>query len=267
MTALRFGPPSRQLFGLYLPPAGAAPRGEGVLLCNPFGQEAIRCHRLYRVLGERLARDGYHVLRFDYFGTGDSDGEDLDGDLPAWIDDVCRADEELAALAGVRVRSWFGLRLGGTLATLAAATRPGTAERLVLWDPVVDGAAYLESLERDHAAELKCLHGSPAGGPAPAAGAPREALGFAIGPALESKLRALSLQSFAATGASRATVLDSSDTGAPAALAARLAAQGTPAATIPIASRIRWASDEAMNTAIVPPDALGAIGTGLAQAR
>jgi hypothetical protein len=69
-------------------PAAAARAQEGldapgaaVLLCNPFGQEAIRCHRAFRLLSARLASSGIPSLRFDYFGTGDSPGNDGEGDL------------------------------------------------------------------------------------------------------------------------------------------------------------------------------------------
>src|ERR1700755_3241688 len=43
-----------------------------LLICNPFGYEALCAHRALRVLAERAALAGAHVLRFDYRGTGDS---------------------------------------------------------------------------------------------------------------------------------------------------------------------------------------------------
>jgi pimeloyl-ACP methyl ester carboxylesterase len=117
-------------------------RGSGVVLCNPLGYEAMCTHRLYRHLARRLATAGFDVLRFDYHGTGDSSGR---GDEPervrAWVDSVCAAIDELRAIAGVTPIDLFGIRLGGTLATLAAARR-SDVRSLVLWAPAVSGRAY-----------------------------------------------------------------------------------------------------------------------------
>ena len=74
MTPIQFGPADRRLFGLLQPAQGNATR-TGVVLCNPMGQEAVRVHRMYRVLADRLNRAGLHVLRFDWFGSGDSAGD------------------------------------------------------------------------------------------------------------------------------------------------------------------------------------------------
>jgi len=66
MTPFHFGDSSRKLFGVYHRAGTASAQAPAVLLCNPFGEEAIRAHRIYRILAERLARHGAHVLRFDW---------------------------------------------------------------------------------------------------------------------------------------------------------------------------------------------------------
>lgn len=263
MQPLRFGEPGRQLFGLLQLPAPSAARDRAVLVCNPFGQEAIRCRRLLRVLGDRLARHGFAVLRFDYFGTGDSDGDDSEGDLLAWQEDVLKADEELARLAGCSTRSWFGLRAGGTIAALASARAPRPPESLVLWEPVVDGGAYLAELRRAHESALR----QGAAGlattyrmtrPGSQVSIPEdEVLGFPLGPGLREQFAALGAVPFPGAK-SRCVHLISAD---PAqAGAARAAWEG--AACVRervIATRIAWATDEAMNSAIVPAEPLQAI--------
>jgi pimeloyl-ACP methyl ester carboxylesterase len=89
-----------------------------------------------------LARAGFHVLRFDYLGTGDSSGEVEDASVAQWIADINRAVEELSRSFDMHDISLIGLRLGATLAAHAAA-EGGRVSRLVLWEPVIDGREYV----------------------------------------------------------------------------------------------------------------------------
>ena len=199
MTPIRFGPASRRLFGLFHPADPRRANGHhAVLLCNPFGHEAMRVHRFYRQLAERLSRLGVAVLRFDYHGTGDSPGTDEDGELKGWAQDICEAQRELLRQSGARLMSWFGARLGARLALLAAPQAGIGVHKLVLWDTVLDGRRYLESLGRAQLDELELGHTIPdpawrralARDPLAFAG---ECLGFAIAPPLREQLLALSL--------------------------------------------------------------------------
>lgn len=158
---VRFGTPDRQLIGIFHPAAPGAAKKTGVVLCKPFGQEAIRAHRLFRVLADRLSRNGHPVLRFDCYGTGDSMGDDQEGCLSGWCDDLLLADSELRALSGVPSTAWAGMRLGASVALLAAAQAPQHLSRLVLWDPVVDGRQYLDFLRAQHVAALEEAYSLP----------------------------------------------------------------------------------------------------------
>ncbi|MFY8043690.1 MAG: alpha/beta hydrolase, partial [Rhodoferax sp.] len=126
MTPLFFGPNSHQLYGVMHMPQGHSAAQTAVLLCCPFGQEAIRTHRLYRVLADRLSRLGIPTLRFDYFGTGDSSGDDMDVDLGSWARDIRLADQELRRQSGMQSIAWMGARLGATAALQAAHDSPPT---------------------------------------------------------------------------------------------------------------------------------------------
>jgi uncharacterized protein len=160
MIPFHLGSPDRILFCLFHPAAASGPAELAVLLCNPFGQEAVRSHRLYRVLAERLAAAGVPVMRFDYFGTGDSFGEDEAGDFDGWVADTRAALQELVGRSQARRVVCVGARLGAAVAARAAM---GTAavSKLVLWDPVVDGAAYLEVLRASHVQTLELAYSVP----------------------------------------------------------------------------------------------------------
>src|SRR5215207_7942519 len=82
-----FGPTERPCVGwLHIPPADVRVRETGLVLCNPFGHEAICAYRSLRHFAHALAAQGIPSLRFDYDGTGNSAGSDRDpGRLNAWI--------------------------------------------------------------------------------------------------------------------------------------------------------------------------------------
>jgi pimeloyl-ACP methyl ester carboxylesterase len=139
----------------------ATRQGRAVLLCNPFGQEALRAHRLYRVLAERLSRSGIDVMRFDYYGTGDSYGEDAEGDLHGWANDILVAHQELLKSSGVSQVAWVGIRLGANLAFNVSNAVGKELRQLVLVDPILDGVAYSRSLRAQHVDRLESVFRKP----------------------------------------------------------------------------------------------------------
>ena len=146
MSPFFFGQSSRRLFGLYTPARAVGGKQRGIVLCHPWGQEYLRAHRSMCRLGNMLADTGHHVLRFDYFGTGDSAGDMTEASLAGWQSDVQTAIDELKDMAGLNRVSLLGLRLGATLAAQAAAQRRKDVDAVVLWDPVVSGRDYLAEL-------------------------------------------------------------------------------------------------------------------------
>ena len=153
---LYFGNHDRQLFGVYHQP-GAGDRKTGILLCNPFGIEAIRAHRIFRILAGRLSALGHPVLRFDYFGSGDSAGPCEAFSVAGAINDILKGHQELTDISGARRVVWIGLRLGAGLALKAAETKPRGLAGLVLWEPVLRGDGYLEELHHQHHADLASM--------------------------------------------------------------------------------------------------------------
>jgi pimeloyl-ACP methyl ester carboxylesterase len=271
MRPIHFGKSKSPLFGIHhapiaLPagssplgaaPAGAAPSRPGaVLLCNPFGQEAIRAHRIYAVLAQKLSRLGNHVLRFDYTGTGDSSGEVEEGNQAQWIDDVLEAHEELTATAEVNRVSWVGLRYGATLAVLAAEKVPRALADVVLWDPVVSGAAYVNELVEMHAAFMR----EDLQGWKPGADAGSETLGFPLDANLRGAMAELDLAAAPRRPKTRQlTVIASRQAPELDRFKQALAGWNVPSRWDAITSSSPWNSEEAMNAALVPMDVLDAI--------
>jgi pimeloyl-ACP methyl ester carboxylesterase len=148
MNPILFGSAPRSLFGLYRPPVAEAARTTGIVLCYPFGQEYMRAHRAFRQLSSLLSRAGFHTLRFDYCGTGDSALDATEVTMSQWVEDARTAADELIDTAGVPCVGFVGLRLGGAIAALAAAGR-ADVRSVALWDPVVKGDRYLAELLAD----------------------------------------------------------------------------------------------------------------------
>lgn len=143
MSAFYFGASERPLFGYHHAPSGV---GVGaVVLLQPWGSEYEYAHRTMRILAQRLAERGCHVLRFDYTGTGDTWGPSTAADLDLWEEDAAAAVLELRAMTGRPRVDLVGLRLGAVVAARVAAGRRDIGS-VVLWDPIVDGEAWLREL-------------------------------------------------------------------------------------------------------------------------
>lgn len=145
MEPFYFGESAKPLFGIYHPPQAGTSCDAGVVLCYPMGQEYIRSHRSLVRLAEFLSSAGFHVLRFDYYGCGDSAGGCCQGSIGQWVNDISTAVNELNGGYDLKRVCLVGLRLGGALAMMAGAGR-GDIDSIVLWDPVIDGAMYLREL-------------------------------------------------------------------------------------------------------------------------
>lgn len=195
MNPIYFGTAPRSLFGVYHPPKAAQARGTGVVLCYPFGQEYMRAHRAFRQMALLLTKAGFHVLRFDYFGTGDSSGETSEVSFAQWVADANAAADELKEAAEIKRVAFVGLRLGAAVAAVAASTRDDV-DQVVLWDPAVRGADYLAEILEDRTDSVGNSRNSAL------ADGTAGVMGFPVTAAMRSDLAALDLRTVAAPAGS-----------------------------------------------------------------
>lgn len=196
-----FGQRGRPLFG-WLHPAPSA--SVGLLICNPFGDEAIRAHRTVHHLAARASAAGIPAFRFDYDGTGDSAGHDLEPDrLAQWLSSVHLAADALRRLSGVTTLCLAGIRLGATLATLAAQERSDVAGIIAI-APVVSGKAYVRELRLlQRAIDSKRNNFAATGGDQTL-----ESAGFLLSEPTQAALSALDLTTAPQRPAPRLLILD-----------------------------------------------------------
>lgn len=127
-------------FGMYQEAPGPA-----VLMLPPFGDEGLKTARVWRNLALELAEHGLATLRFDLPGTGNSAGEATElGRVAAWRAAIRACARWLADRHDGRLML-FGHRFGALMALDAVASGL-SAERLVLLDPPVSGAALVRHL-------------------------------------------------------------------------------------------------------------------------
>ena len=228
-----------------------------MLLCSPFGQEAIRAQRIYRVLAERLAREGCDVLRFDFYGTGDSGGDDEAFDLEGAGLDLQLALDELQRRTGLARATVVGSRLGGSAAVLVAGPLAGQLRRLVMWDPIVAGADYLQLLRLKHVETLeddfeihdaswrRTLELDPSS-------FADEAIGFGISPALRAQVSRLDPRQLPVPAEVDLHIVARAQDAPVASWLDALRATGSPHRFWPVEHDFEWTSPEANNTSLVP---------------
>src|SRR5215204_5779178 len=64
-----------RLFGILHMPERVRAEGTAILLLSPGVKMRVAPHRLYNKMAARFVAHGYPVLRFDFHGLGDSEGD------------------------------------------------------------------------------------------------------------------------------------------------------------------------------------------------
>jgi amino acid adenylation domain-containing protein len=177
--------------------AGAA-EDEAVLICSPVGHEEARAHFVLQRLARQLAGQGVPALRFDYYGCRDSLGENIDATCARWQDDIVEASLELKRRTKATRITAIGVRLGATLLWNVAGRLD--IAKLVLWDPVCQGAEHYTAMAEGHRRYLRAVQHLQRRRTAPGAGG-EELLGATYSETALRELKALVIGP-RATGAS-----------------------------------------------------------------
>jgi hypothetical protein len=123
---------------LHLP--GGRPPHAGVMLCHGFTGQRMESHFLFVTIARRLEAAGLAALRFDFAGSGESDGEFIDMTVSAEVQDAAAALDFLRRHPAVdpgRIGA-AGLSLGGCVTALLAGRRRGDLRAAALMAAVGD---------------------------------------------------------------------------------------------------------------------------------
>ena len=206
-----FPPNDAKLFAWLHEPTTAGTPELGLLICKPFGYEAICAHRSLRAFAEMAAALGVPTLRFDYLGTGDSADIDPQAEQAGqWCSDIISAASELRRRTGVKRVCLLGFRLGALLATLAAQ-RSNTIDFLILVAPVVSGRRYVGELRTTSLAAAVSSNARQVARPAAAADGSMEVSGHRASAATIAQLSETDLAAGASLDVSRLLIIDRDD--------------------------------------------------------
>lgn len=124
----------------------AGARQTAVLICAPWGYEALCAHKSLRLLADRLAASGFATMRFDYPATGNhTQPAEAISDVEDWISAIQQAAQRLRKLSGASRVVLLGMGLGALLAQQAARGMESVAG-IVLLAPPTSGKRYLREV-------------------------------------------------------------------------------------------------------------------------
>ncbi len=130
------------LFGVeYIP---SKPKNIGIVFLQPIGTERNVIDAIQVNLARTLASSGITVLRFDYFGTGDSQGDFSQISLETFISDIDSAVDHMACNEYIEKTGLFGLRFGALLAIYYTENKKNQIQYLILCEPVVNASDYIK---------------------------------------------------------------------------------------------------------------------------
>lgn len=121
------------------------PLGEvvgGVVVCPSLFNEFLKNYRREVVLARSLAARGIAVQRFQYRGTGNSDGDPLATTFESLGADAMAATDHLRETTGVSKVAFVGTRFGALPAAAAASTVTGAPVAVV--EPVVSASGFFD---------------------------------------------------------------------------------------------------------------------------
>lgn len=147
----------QKLIGVLHRPAGASrDKIPAVVLFHGFTGTKVEPHRIFVKAAEALAREGIAALRFDFRGSGDSEGDFEDMTLQGEISDARASLDYLSGIPGIDDDNIgiLGLSMGGAVA--ASVSDDPRVKSVVLWSAVADFAStpiYIRNSEMLQRAE------------------------------------------------------------------------------------------------------------------
>lgn len=119
-------------------------KGLPFLFLNPIFDEKKRSQQFYAETARKLCVNGYPVIRFDYYGTGDSEGQLFELDLKDIHNIVKAIVVKVKEKYSIEKVNLLGLRFGADIALEIAGKNICPINQLLLIEPIVIGRRYMK---------------------------------------------------------------------------------------------------------------------------
>lgn len=129
------------LFALYFAPCDKS-TNKCVLHIPAFAEEMNKSRHMVAHQAQAFCEQGYSVLVLDLLGTGDSQGDFSEATWPVWLNNIEVAIDWLINMGNESISLW-GLRSGALLAMDFLNLYPGKIDRLICWQPVLNGEIFI----------------------------------------------------------------------------------------------------------------------------
>jgi len=131
-----------ELFALYYPPASGGQPKKVFLHIPAFAEEMNKSRRMVALQARAFAQHGYGVLVMDLLGTGDSFGNFSEATWLIWQQDIDTAIRWIVKQVAESINLW-SLRIGVLLAMDFVANSSAKIDKLICWQPVLNGETFV----------------------------------------------------------------------------------------------------------------------------
>ena len=153
-----FGSDKHQLYAMFYEPEKKSNLSEAYIILHPFAEEKKSSQIVLVDLAREISTEGNHVMLFDFFGCGDSEGDLPDANISIWLNDLRNAVELLKQKFHAKQVNLIGLRLGAYIGALYAKEH-NDVSKLVLIEPVINPAKDLNRSLRGKLMKELCTDG------------------------------------------------------------------------------------------------------------
>ncbi|MCY3741019.1 MAG: alpha/beta fold hydrolase [Candidatus Poribacteria bacterium] len=129
----------QQLNGVLHSPTASDTPCPAVAFFHGFTGTKVEPHRIFVKTARELAAIGFYALRFDFRGSGDSEGDFSEMTIGGEISDAIKSIDVLAAMPGIDTEhiGILGLSMGGCVAACVSG-QDKRVKSTVMWAPLSD---------------------------------------------------------------------------------------------------------------------------------
>lgn len=117
-----------------------------IVIIGPIGPEYMPCHRSIRLLADDLSKIGFHTLRYDPVGMGNSSGSLANKNIwHQWVRTPEYFTDYLKNNFNINEVIFIGLRSGCLV--LSEAIKKSTTKTVIFWHPITRGKTFIRGIQ------------------------------------------------------------------------------------------------------------------------